>query len=224
MKNNTTIIRSSTILAGALVGLFMLAQTAEAQDYRSQRTFYIAPSIGISNYVGDADMTPLNMDDWRADSGLPWSGGLELGYQLTTRFAMGGEYRLANYPSVVANANNFSRRHTASLVMRYTPNATVTRLIPYIQGGLQGTVGMTRFSDQGREDLFSMGPWLGVGVDYAMNPSTSLFFGINTRMNVPDQGVDGFSKSVDGRGRRFDMLSDASFGIRYRLKPALGGL
>ena len=206
-------------MLAAVVAFLGIAQVAEAQDYRAQRTFYVAPTIGISNYVGDLDVTPLNMDDWSADGSIPFSGALEAGYQVTTRFAIGGEYRIGNYPTV-APEDEYSFRHTASLVLRYTPSATETRLIPYIQGGLQGTVGHTTFYEDGdTRDDFAVGPWLGVGVDYSLNKTTSLFFGINSRMNVPDHGVDGFGNEVDERGR-FDLLSDASLGLRYRFKPA----
>ncbi|HEX7070865.1 MAG TPA: outer membrane beta-barrel protein [Rhodothermales bacterium] len=207
-------------LAAAMALLAFLSTVAMAQDFRSQRTFYIAPTFGISNYYGDLDLTPLDLDDWRV-AGLPLSGALEMGYQLTTRFAIGGEYRIANYPTVDA-PDAYTQRHTASLVMRYTPMASETRLVPYVQGGLHGTVGKTDFRSNGsNRDLFAMGPWLGVGVDYAVYPSMSVFFGINTRLSVPDHGVDGFDPSVDER-TRFDLLSDAGFGLRYRFKSASG--
>lgn len=217
-------MRTTSRLVGRLVllaaGMMLITEVAFAQNIRSQRTFYIAPTFGVSNYYGDLDLTPLDLEDWRV-AGLPLSGGVEMGYQLTTRFAIGGEYRIANYPTV-AEPDGYSHRHTASLVMRYTPMATETRLVPYVQGGLHGTVGKTEFNRNGTSrDLFAMGPWLGFGVDYALNPSMSVFFGLNTRMSVPDHGVDGFDASVDER-TRFDLLSDAGFGIRYRLKSASG--
>jgi hypothetical protein len=220
MNSLRTALRVSVKVAAAAAIVAVMTSSASAQDFRSQRTFYIAPTFGISNYYGDLDLTPLNMDDWRV-AGLPLSGGLELGYQLTTRFAIGGEYRIANYPTVDA-PDAYTHRHTASLVLRYTPMASETRLVPYVQGGLHGTVGKTEFNSNGsNRDLFAMGPWLGVGVDYAVHPSMSVFFGVNTRMSVPDHGVDGFDTSVDER-TRFDLLSDAGFGLRYRFRSASG--
>lgn len=219
MKISSTAIRAPKILLTMMI-MASLPGMAEAQNLRAQRTFYIAPTFGISNYYGDLDVTPFDMQDWRA-AGLPLSGAVEVGYQLTTRFAVGGEYRIANYPTI-DSPDAYSNRHTASLVLRYTPMATETRLVPYVQAGLHGTVGKTQFySDGTQRDLFAMGPWLGVGVDYAFHPSMSVFFGVNTRMSVPDHGVDGFDHSVDER-TRFDLLSDAGFGIRYRLKSASG--
>lgn len=214
-------VRTAIRSAALVLGVALLADTASAQDIRAQRTFYVAPTFGISNYYGDLDLTPLNMDDWRV-AGLPLSGALEVGYQLTTRFAIGGEYRIANYPTVAESPDGYSHRHTASLVMRYTPMATETNLVPYVQGGLHGTVGKTEFNANGSSrDLFALGPWLGVGVDYAFHPAMSVFFGVNTRLSVPDHGVDGFDNSVDER-TRFDLLSDAGFGIRYRFRSASG--
>ncbi len=220
MKLSSTVLRTTASSLIVLAGLTAMADTVAAQDIRAQRTFYVAPTFGISNYYGDIDVTPLDLDDWRV-AGLPLSGALELGYQLTSRFAIGGEYRIANYPTI-DQPDAYSHRHTASLVMRYTPMATETRLVPYVQGGLHGTVGKTEFNSDGTQrDLFAMGPWLGVGVDYAFHPSMSVFFGVNTRLSVPDHGVDGFDNSIDER-TRFDLLSDAGFGIRYRLKSASG--
>ena len=206
------------ILPCFLLLALLFADPAQAQNWRASQTYYVQPSVGLSNYIGDQDITPVNFDDWRVEDKIPFNVGLEAGYQVTRRFSIGGGYYVGDYPTIAA-ADGYSRRHTAELALRYTIMSE-HRFVPYLETGFHGTVGETIIEAGGEEQsLLAVGPMLGAGIDYAVSPAASVFFGTRVRIATPDRAVDGLGYDEDAFSR-FDVLSDLSLGVRYRFSRA----
>ena len=197
--------------------LAFTAGSAMAQTLRPERTFYLTPKVGISNYVGDNDTTPFDFEDWGVDNEfyVPWLAGLEAGYQISTRFSLSGEYQIANYPSITnattTGVSDFEDRvrHTGLLWLRWTAMADRARVAPFLQIGLGGTA---------RGDEIGWGPAGGLGLDFALSNRTSLILEYQAKVATPDGAVD-FTEG-DGFSNDIDLLNSLSLGLKFNFRSA----
>ena len=221
-------------LASLLTGAFLLvtAGTASAQDLRPERAFYVKPYLGFSNYLGDNDPTPFDFGDWGVDDKfIPYAAALEAGYQATRRLGIGAAYQVADYPSILSDTRpvgnvqreqlgDYTRRHTAQLLLRYTFAASAARIAPFVEAGAQGTVA---YADFDGEDRTGFGPLVGAGLDILLNDRMSLFVGGISNLNFGDIAADGAGDAADADVRvdgfaRFDVLSSIGVGLKLNFK------
>jgi outer membrane protein OmpA-like peptidoglycan-associated protein len=80
----------------------------DPDDKRAVGTFYLMPKGGFTNYLGDRDLTPFDFEDWRANI-IPYTAGLEAGYQLTQGFSLSSAYVVGEYPSIRFNDHGIQR-------------------------------------------------------------------------------------------------------------------
>jgi len=80
----------------------------DPDDKRAVGTFYLMPKGGFTNYLGDRDLTPFDFEDWRANI-IPYTAGLEAGYQLTQSFSLSSAYVVGEYPSIQFNDHGIQR-------------------------------------------------------------------------------------------------------------------
>ncbi len=70
-----------------LVLALLSAAPILSQTQRPDRSLYVLPRIGLSNYIGDVD-SDFDLDEWDVGGKLPLYGGLEVGLQLSPRYAL----------------------------------------------------------------------------------------------------------------------------------------
>src|SRR5690606_32464777 len=102
--------------------LLTVAGSAAAQTLRPERTFYLTPRVGVTQYLGD---NSTEVFDWGGE--VAWVGGLEFGYQISTRFSLGGFGQYANYPVInppTQVPEKTSNRLTLGLLARWTGMAS----------------------------------------------------------------------------------------------------
>lgn len=199
-------MRRRFIISSALVcGLFFfVASSALAQRaLRAEQTFFIKPQIGLSHYHGDLNES-LDPGFSGDVDGFPISGGLEFGYQITTRFSLSGATNIAVYPKV-----SDGDIWTHQLLARWTFMAGTAPIAPFIQFGLHGT---------DATDV-SIGPALGLGLDIALSPKAFLMLEAKTNFAVPDDAFDGIGDD-DPRANdsSIDFLSFLGLGLKYNFK------
>ncbi|MEX0747583.1 MAG: PKD domain-containing protein, partial [Rhodothermales bacterium] len=169
--------------------LAFAANDATAQRaLRAEGTLFIKPRVGLSYYHGEGtENFTFGFGDM-ADEGPPYSLGLELGYQISTRFSISGQVNYANYSAVHTNTPpgnaDDNDRWTNELLFRWTAKAGTARIAPFIQGGLHGTDGVAEGAD------IAIGPVGGVGLDIALTDRIYLFLEAVVRMTFPDESFD----------------------------------
>lgn len=186
------------------------AGKAHAQQARTAQTWFVAPQVGVASYVGDREKALFSFD-----SGLPYTAGLELGYQFSPVFSLSGGYLLGSYPGVNAADEN-DLRHTARLFLRYGfRRAGVT---PYVQAGAHATFGSVTPAGGAEETKTAFGPLLGLGLDVPVSGRMSLFIGATSHLAFPDDAVDGRD---DGGSGSFDLLSSFGAGFKFNFKSGV---
>lgn len=229
-------MRKHLLKSSLLTGILLLATVgaALAQNLRPENTFYIKPYLGFSNYLGENDATPFDFGDWGVEGKfIPYAAALEVGYQASRNFGIGAAYQVGDYPSILRGAadvdgtqrsslGDYTRRHTAQLLLRYTFAANTARIAPFLEAGAQGTVGYTDFDG---EDLTGFGPLVGAGLDILLNDRTSLFIEGISNLTFGDLAVDGAGDDVDAdvqdsRVASFDVLSSIGVGLKLNFKRA----
>ena len=207
----------------------LVVSSALAQSVRPQRTFYVQPRVGLTHYVGD-----FGDGDFTSDFGFPIGFGGEIGYQISTRFSIGGAYLLGDYPTIIPRdddgnllpgQNDYSWRHTANLFLKWTFMGSSARVAPFIQIGLNGTVGQTlpgsdvngNPNDDAGEDMLGIGPSAGIGLDVVLSNRMSFIAEIISNLVVPDEAADS-GEGIDGR--EFDLLNFLGVGLKYSFKSA----
>lgn len=238
------ILTKRSVAFGALA--LSMAAPAVAQNLRPEKTLYILPRIGITNYYGDYDQNPFDFSDWGQDTRFPTVPvglSLELGYQFTPALALGVSGQFGNFPNIYSDqkANGHSAasaekeytyRYTGAAVLRFTAGARTSRVAPYLELG--GAVvagnscepGTTRTCATGNEQ-YGFGPRVGLGLDIVMSRRTSLFFGLASDVILDDNAADG-SKMPSARpsdvtpsdSPSFDVLSMLGLGLKINFKPA----
>ena len=212
--------------------LFAVVGAATAQNLRPEQTFYVKPYLGFSNYLGENDATPFDFGDWGVDDKfIPYAAALEVGYQASRNFGIGVAYQVGDYPSILrgdagvdgtqrSSLGDYTRRHTAQLLLRYTFAANTARIAPFVEAGAQGTVGYTDFDG---EDATGFGPLVGAGLDILLNDRTSLFVEGISNLNFGDIAADGAGEDGDVEAERiasFDVLSSIGVGLKLNFKRA----
>ena len=221
------LLRTSLLLA--LATLFVVGQSL-AQNHRPEKTVYIMPRVGLSNYLGDFDTKPFGFEEWKVDGKIPYSASLEIGYQFTPSFAFALGYNISEYPVLegqpgvaLGNAQNYmgdySRRHIAMALFRLTGKS---RIAPYIELGGGGVAGL---SDPQGDEVYAFGPIAGLGLDIVLNDRTSLIFGGQGMLTFPDEKVDaagnnGYIGGNPNRWGEFDFLGNVSLGLKINFRSA----
>lgn len=227
---------SKPLLAPLLTSVLLLVTvgTALAQNLRPEQTLYVKPYLGFSNYLGDNDATPFDFDDWGVDDKfIPYAAALEVGYQATRNLGIGAAYQVADYPSILRGdadvdgtqrrvLGDYTRRHTAQLLLRYTFATTTARIAPFVEAGVQGTVA---YADFDGDELTGFGPLVGAGLDILLHDRMSLFVEGISNVNFGDLAVDGAGDDVDAdvqvdRFASFDVLSSIGVGLKLNSKRA----
>lgn len=218
------LLRSSLLL---VVATFFVVGQALAQNHRPEKTLYIMPRVGISNYAGDLDPGIFSFDEW--NQGFPYSASLEIGYQFTPSFAFALGYNISDFTELSeqpgralgTNANytgDYSRRHIASALLRFTGRS---RVAPYLEIGGGGVAGL---SDPQGDEVYAFGPIAGLGLDIVLNDRTSLLFGYQAMLTFPDEKVDGGGNNgyypAPNRFGEFDYLSNLSLGLKINFRSA----
>lgn len=186
---------------------------------RAPDGLYIRPYIGVSSYLGDNEKSPFNFnfDAYKVDGKLPFSGGMEVGYQLSPRFSVGGAYQIADYPIIRQQGDLLEPqedrntiRHTFQMIFRYTPWGASWRVSPYMQAGANLTTG--EVNNDGR---WAGGPLVGLGADVSVSKRTSIMLGWNANFTIPDFEID--NNDTNGFGAA-DMLNAFTAGVKYNLR------
>src|SRR5690606_19517259 len=103
-------------------------------------------------------------------------------------------------------------RHTINLFLKWTMMGSSARVAPFIQVGLNGTLGQTlpatdvdgnAHPDAG-DDMLGVGPSAGIGMDIALTPRMSFIAELISNLVFPDEAADS-GEGVDVRG--FDLLN-----------------
>lgn len=209
-------IMSSALIFGLLC---FVASSAVAQKvWRAERTFFIKPQVGLSHYWGDWNegINPGFGDDANGfeGDGAPWSAGLEVGYQISTRFSLSGATNLANYPFINDPAERDSdeeggQRLTHQLWGRWTFQAAEARVAPFIQFGVVGTEPDVPNGSAG------LGPAVGFGLDIALSDQAYLVIEEKSFFASPDDAIDN-AFEIDGPS--FDVVSFLGIGLKWNLR------
>ena len=206
---------------------------------RTESEVFIKPKVGLSSYLGDNEKSPLNFNGDAFRVATPWYLGLEAGYQMSVPFSISLGLAIGNYPVITqfpargradeGVAEDPSIRTSIQAIGRYMWADRRTKVAPYVNFGLGASFGTVtqnsppNFSDT--ESGVGFGPVLGVGLDIALNPRTSLFFELNTGMHFGDTALDG--DDTNGMGP-MDMLSGLGLGLKFTpgagTPPAIYGL
>lgn len=177
--------------------LFLFASTAEAQRaLRAEQTFFIKPRIGLSHYHGDL----TENFTFAFDKGIPYSAGVEFGYQVTTRFSVSVQSNFADYPALDPHPVD-TDRWTHNLLLRWTARAGTAPVAFFVQGGLHGTDGVGDIT---------IGPSAGLGLDIALSDRVYLFIEALTNLTPPDETFD----ADESESPAFDFVSYVGPGLK----------
>lgn len=227
-----------SVAFGALA--LSMAAPAVAQNLRPEKTLYILPRIGITNYYGDYDQDLFDFNDWGQDTRFPTVPvglSLELGYQFTPAIALGVSGQFGNFPTIYADqkANNnpnpdneYTHRYTGAAVLRFTAGARSSRVAPYLELGGAVVAGNSITPNATDDEQYGYGPRVGLGLDIVLSRRTSLFFGLASDFIVSDDNaVDGSDRPsanpaeiTPSDSPEFDVLSALSLGLKVNFKPA----
>jgi len=140
--------------------LFAVATSAEAQDLRPDRTFFVKPQIGVSHYLGDNKQTLFSGEEYDIDGKFPYAVGIGLGYQFSVPFSLNLDYRFADYPVITqfdgetgserGIDNDPTTRSSIMLTGQYNFANAESRVAPYLKLGANVTFGETRHSTDSR--------------------------------------------------------------------------
>ncbi|MCY4675031.1 MAG: PKD domain-containing protein [Bacteroidetes bacterium] len=234
MKN---LIRFSTTVLRlvSLALILVIVPGTFAQEYakklRPEGTMFVKPRIGFSGYFGDNEQSPFNFNGDAFDVGSPWNFGLELGYQLSVPFGISLAYVAGDYPVItqfparvkdldnVGNDDSF--RSSVQAIGRYTFAEATTRNAFYVNFGLSysfGNVTQEMAPYTSEESGSGFGPLFGAGVDFAINPRSSLFAELNAGLHFGDEGLDGTSEYGFGGG---DLLTALGAGLKVNFTKAI---
>ena len=206
---------------------------AQQQHLRTEGTVFLKPRVGLSNYAGDNEKSPLNFNGDAFSAGTPWSIAAEVGYQFSVPFSVSLAYMAGDYPVITqypnrgreddAVAEDPSLRSSIQAFGRYMWAERTTRVAPFVNFGLvfsSGTVTQDVPPDfQVEESGSALGILLGAGFDVALNPRASFFAEINSGFHFPwDDALDG---SDDNGFGSVDILSGVGVGFKINMKPAI---
>lgn len=241
-------LRLSSLVLGCAA--LLMASQASAQQIRPSNTPYLTLRGAATVYGGELDGT----GSWNPDTGtanteqfgatdwlfqnFSWLAGAELGYQFTESLGFGVGFNYANYskldeqaPPVVTGgagqSTGFSEfLPTVQAAFRYMPLPRA-RLSPFTNFGAQftfggeGNVGRNAAGERG----VGIGPYFGLGLDFAMSPRVSLFLESNFGLIYDDWAVDGLNPGANtggpgagGDATEFDVLGSYGGGLRFNFR------
>lgn len=198
---------------GGLLTLFalILSQSVSAQLTRPSKSFFVRPSFGFVNYLGDNNDNLLE---------LGVKGQLELGYQIGPSLSVSGLYNYGEYTDVLrpdvntglARSTGNTRLSNSQLLVRYIIGSQLWEVAPYVHGG----VGVAFGGDQ-MDDEPGWGPVFGAGLDIMISPSVSFFFEGTSNFSLPDEAIDGPDR---GLFADHDLLMRYSLGLNINFGGA----
>ncbi len=219
--------------------LFALGSlTAAAQDRQGGHGPFVRLRAGLSSYLGDNNTVLLNPEAFRVPGKKPYSFGVEVGYQFSKRWRAAVGVQAADYPIITRfnRSRDITRdpttRRTYQLLVRYLMSER--RLAPYVHAGFHLTFGDVTIFEAMRiwkgqplnvQHHYIYGPLFGLGLDYAVSRTFSLFAEVTTHATLMDDSVDGrlplgppqpTSFGEQNRFGTFDLLSTLGVGLRYR--------
>lgn len=199
----------SLFLVGLLLGVLSLPTHAQS---RRGDTFYGKLGGGISDYTGDfpAGTTthPLDFQEFREGSGLPFMVAGEFGYQFSPAWALAlgmqaGNYPIAGYAGIGGISDSY--RFAPQLLGRYTFGRPGQAVAPYIDIGINAT-----FGGDSPPTSMGYGPTVGAGFDILLSREASFYVESRFNATIPDDAVDGAAT-----GERFDMTGQLlGFGLK----------
>ena len=223
---------STLMLLAVLIGTASEAW-AQAKVYRPEGTVFIKPKVGLSNYTGDNEKSPINFNGDAFSVGTPLGLAAEVGYQFSVPFSASFSLAYGDYPVITqfpppdtrtddAVGDDPSSRVSVQVFGRYTFANATQRTAPYFNFGLGASFGTatqkTSPCCNQEESASAFGPVLGVGLDVAMNARTSFFLEINSGLHFGDDQLD--SNADNGFGP-MDVLSGIGVGFKVNLTSAI---
>lgn len=203
--------KSLVLIVLSATFLFLGYADLHAQHLRPDRTAFVRPYTGMVGFMGDDNRSLVSFDD-----AIPYSFGLELGYQLSRPFSLSAGYLLNNDVRMIRNAET-NLRHTAQVMSRYTYGRQ-RGLAPYVHAGAFVSSGQVYPDGGAKERRSAYGPLLGIGLDLPVSSRVSLFLETNTRAAFPDAAMDGLD---DGGFGNFDLHSSLGAGLKINFRPAM---
>ena len=206
---------------------------AQSKVYRPSGTAFIKPKVGLSNYLGDNEKSPINFNGDAFDVATPFGLAAEVGYQFSVSFSTSFAIAYGDYPVITqfpppntrpndAVADDPSSRTSIQVFGRMTAGEAEQRAAPYFNFGLVASFGTATQIDHpsytAEESAVGFGPLLGVGVDIAMNARTSFFVELNSGFHFGDDQLD--ANADNGLGPT-DILSGLGLGFKVNFKPAI---
>ncbi len=202
-------MQRTSLYAWIMAGCFLLlAEGAFAQLIRPSRSFFLRPSFGFVNYLGDNNNNLLE---------LGVKGQLEAGYHFFPFLGVSALYNYGEYTDVLRpsintgldRATSNTRLSTAQLLVRYTVGRPTWELAPYVHGG----AGIA-FGGDHPDDEAAVGPVFGAGLDILVSPVMSFFFEASYQFVLDDEAIDGPNR---GLFADHDVLGRYSLGLSFNL-------
>lgn len=208
--------------------LLLTAGEALAQTIRMDKTVFIRPRVGLSAYFGDNEKSPFNFDDFFSID-IPYSVGVELGYQFNPRYSLSLGFQQADYPLIhefidgKAKSENPSDRTTVQLLARYL--LSEGKVAPYFHAGFHATYGnifiwnpATPNGPFATESKVAYGPVIGLGLDVWLSQRVSFFVEATDNITFPDENADG--RDDKGFGSFDHLLNSLGVGLKINFgKP-----
>ena len=195
-----------------IYALFMVTDVY-AQLVRPSNTFFVRPSFGFVNYLGDNNNNLLE---------LGVKGQLEAGYLFSRSLGVSALYNYGEYTDVLrpdintglARSTGNTRLSNVQLLVRYTFGKPTWELAPYVHAG-----GGVAFGGDQVGDEAGWGPVAGLGVDVMVTRNVSFFFEATSNFAVPDEALDGPDR---GLFADHDLLTRYSMGLSINFSKGSG--
>lgn len=199
--------------------LFVATSSPAPAQQRPDGVFYGKIGAGFSDYTGDFPTQnsshPFDLQEFTRGSGFPFVASGELGYQFTSNWTLALALQAGNYPIIGYGGGpsgiSDSYRYTPQLLGRYTMGGADSQVAPYLDLGVNATVG----GDASSTSL-GYGPSVGGGVDILLSRSLSFFLESRFNFTAPDDAIDGASVGVnDAITGPFDSVNQLlGFGLK----------
>jgi len=185
---------SYSLAALGLATVLLGAVPSAAQSMDIDAPFFAKLSVGFSDYTGDYPIQnaghPADLQEFKRGNGFPFATSSELGYQISPAYAVVLGLQVGNYPIAGYGTSELEETnlYTVQLLGRYTFDDLSQSINPYVDGGLNVTLG-------GIETGY--GPSVGGGVEVPLNSSVSFFVESRLNFTAPDDAVDGVKNLGD---------------------------
>ncbi len=184
-----------------LASLLLGAAPSPAQSGDIQNPFFAKLSVGLSDYTGDRPIQnrgyPVDFQEFIRGEGFPLMGSSELGYRISPRYSVALGLQVGSYP--LAERAIQGTLSTVQLLGRYTFSDFSENIAPYVDGGVNVTLGGVKPG---------YGPSVGGGVEVPLNSSISFFVESRFNLTLPDEAVDGSKNLSDTPPSATDITDD----------------